>query len=203
MLKSLEYWRDQIAKIGLPEMPIERVLLADASARWAWGEPRAVAQKLLRFAYYEKIPDLAQAGFPIEVVASLGRGEFPENLSVAFKTPAAYGGRLDLANMFLIARYPFREMLDKFYDMQVLEYNHELYGDAPGALALPPEMFVAAPKGIVFLPALRGFTSAGGNATTDRMTEIGSTLGLAAQADAEAAAIAAAVAAKASAKDNI
>jgi hypothetical protein len=207
MLKSLEYWRDFMARLGLPEMPIAKVELHRPASLPSRAEMLKVARRLLRYAYYEKMPELASAGMPVESVALRGRGRFPDNIAVCCKNPPEYGGALEFANMFIVRRYPFKAMLENFSDSQLGDHLRES-GAAPGqGFVLPPEMFVPSPPGVVFLPALKGLSGAGGNATTDKMTEIGSTLGLAeeaaeaaAKAEADAAAIAAAKAAAAASK---
>jgi len=194
MLRSLEYWRDTIRRLGLPEMPIAKATLPGApSASPVRSELLAVASRCMRFTYFNSMEEMAKAGLPYEMVASMGRGQFPENLSLCFKIPPEYGGEVAFSNMFLIQKYPYLEMINAFLDEQMLEYNRDAAHTHDTGFALPPELFYPNPEGIVFLPALKGLASPGGNATTDKMTQIGSTMGLAAEAAAKDAAEAAAI----------
>jgi hypothetical protein len=180
MLYSEEYWRDTISKLGLPEMPLVRVqyrtIDRQAAAQFMDAFPK-VAKKVVQFAYYNHMKELVDAGFEQETIMEMGRGSIPENIDVYPKVPAEYGSALEFSNMFLVRRHPFKGILDEFLGQQVLAFakEHPLYGKDAG-FTLPTEMFAPNPKGIVFLPALKGFVGPGGNSSTDRMTEAGGTV---------------------------
>ena len=188
MLFSEEYYRDLIAKLGLPEMPIvraerQRSLALDALKFRV--DFAGMVKKFVQFAAYNNLDQLAMADICFETISDMRDGNVPENISVYMKVPVEYGGKLEFSNMFLIRTRPFKAILDKFFDEQVLAFNKEL-GSVSGlekdvkarntGFVLPEVLFVPNPKGIVFVPALKGFAGAGGNATTDQMSEIGSTM---------------------------
>ncbi|MDR2098994.1 MAG: hypothetical protein LBO78_03140 [Rickettsiales bacterium] len=180
MLYTEDYYRDLIAKLGLPEMPIAKVAFRGKS-REAAKKFRAgfanISKKILQFAYYNNIKDLVDADFDRDAIMGLSRGETPENIDIYLKAPAEYGGSLEFSNMFLIKKYPFKAILDRFVDEQVMAFSREHGGSSRDTgFVMPSELFVPNPKGIIFIPALKGITGAGGNSSTDRMTEIGSTL---------------------------
>lgn len=180
MLYSEEYWRDTISRLGLPEMPLARAEYRTRDmgevARFSDGFAR-VAKKAVQFAYYNHMKELVDAGFEHDIVMAMGHAIIPENIDVYPKRTAEYGGALDFSNMFIVKRHPFKEILDEFMDRQVMAFakEHPLY-DRENGFTLPTEIFVPDPKGIVFLPALKGFVGPGGNSATDRMTEAGGTV---------------------------
>jgi hypothetical protein len=180
MLFTEDYYRDLISRLGLPEMPIRKVQFSGKSrdAAIAFRAKFApISKKALQFAYYNNIKELVEAGFERDAIMDLAHGDIPENLDIYLKTPAEYGGTLDFSNMFLIKKYPFKAILDKFMDEQVLAFARERGGASRDTgFVMPSELFAPNPKGMVFIPTLKGITSPGGNSSTDRMTEIGSTM---------------------------
>ncbi|MDR1476584.1 MAG: hypothetical protein LBI17_00455 [Rickettsiales bacterium] len=180
MLYSEEYWRDTIGRLGLPEMPISKAAYKTKDRNVVGPFMDAfpkIAKKAVQFAYYNNMKELVDAGFEHDAIMEMGRGAIPENVDVYPKRPAEYGGELDFSNVFLVRRHPFKQMLDTFIGRQVLAFakEHPLY-DKENGFALPTELFVPDPKGIIFLPALKGFLGPGGNSSTDRMTEAGGTV---------------------------
>lgn len=180
MLFSEEYYKDLIAKLGLPEMPISKVvykgknLLNPQTFR---DDFLKISKKLMQFVSYNNIGQLIEAGIPIETIDELHNGIIPENISIYIKKPIEYGGKLEFSNMFLIRTRPFKNILDTFMDEQILTFNREHPGyDRNNGFILPTELYIPNPEGLIFLPALKGFAGAGGNTTADKMSEIGSTM---------------------------
>ena len=177
MVKSLEYWRDRIGRLGLPEMPIAKAELRHSPRPFPTrAELLSVASRCLRFSYFNNMEDMAKAGLPYEMVAEMGRGKFPENLSLCFKIPPEYGGGIEFSNMFLVQKYPFLGIVDEFLDEQIQEHNKGPPLTPNTGFSMPPELFHPNPEGIIFLPALKGLTAPGGNAATDKMTQIGAAM---------------------------
>jgi hypothetical protein len=182
MIKGEEYWRARIAELGLPEMPLKASSRAKkydlAGSR---RELFSIADKFLRYVFYADFETLAAAGFPFEAAMQIKSGALPQNIDIMLKTPVEYGGEIAISNMFIIKKYPFRDIIAGFLAEQAAEDSGTL--------------FTPNPNGRVFLPALRGFAGAGGNTTDDRMTAAGAAMSIdgnnAAQASAAAAAIAA------------
>ncbi|MDR3126459.1 MAG: hypothetical protein LBT92_02400 [Rickettsiales bacterium] len=186
MINGEERWRDRIAELGLPEMPLK----ASTRARnYDLAESRRellmLADKFLQYTFYADFETLAAAGFPFEAAMQMKSGTLPQNIDIMLKTPVEYGGEITISNMFVIKKYPFRDIIATFLSEQT----------AHGAEVL----FTPDPSGRVFLPALRGFASAGGNTTDDRMTAAGASMSMGAE---QAAAQAAAARAAAEKKGN-
>ena len=180
MLFSEEYYHDLIAKLGLPEMPILKVKYQ--------GKPSVnlknfrldflkISKQLMKYVSFNNITQLIDAGFTFDIIEELHDGIIPENLTIYLKKPLEYGGKLEFSNMFLIKTRPFKNILDTFLENQIISFNLEHPGyDRNKGFLLPTEFYVPNPEGVIFLPALKDFAGAGGNTSTDKMSEIGSTM---------------------------
>lgn len=180
MLFSENYYRDRISKLGIPEMPIKRVVFNPdnlSKCEKLYNDFFKISKKLMQFVYYNNFDDLIGANFSNESIMQMYDGVVPENIDIYLKVPFEYGGTLDFSNMFLVKKRPFKELIDNFIDEQVLSFNKEQKNfNMKNGYQYPTELYVCNPKGIVFLPALKGFAGAGGNTSADIMTEIGSTM---------------------------
>lgn len=179
MLFTEDYYRDLISRLGLPEMPLRKVSLQQISfdnLRKSYFDFFKISKKLLMFVYYNNIQDLIKAEFSMDAIYDMRDGKIPENIDISLKIPFEYGGTLDFSNLFLIKKRPFKTILHQFFDTQILSFNHEMSSSFSNSLLMPPELFVPYPKGIIFLPALKGIVSPGGNTSADIMTEIGSSM---------------------------
>ncbi|MGN0929880.1 MAG: hypothetical protein ACI4N3_04530 [Alphaproteobacteria bacterium] len=180
MLFSENYYRDRISKLGIPEMPIKKVVFNPDNlfkCEKLYSDFFKISKKLMQFIYYNNLEDLVGANFSNESIMKMYEGIVPENIDIYLKVPFEYGGTLDFSNMFLVKKRPFKELIDNFIDEQVLSFNKEQQNfNSKNGYQYPTELYICNPKGIVFLPALKGFAGVGGNTSADIMTEIGSTM---------------------------
>ncbi len=175
MIFSEEYYRDLIAKLGLPEMPIKKVYYnktTQLEIKNFRDDLLKISKKLIQFVSYNCISELVAANFSIDNLAELHKGIAPENVDIFLKTPLEYGGTLEFANMFLVKTRPFKDILNRFIDEQILLVNKDNTND----FIYPTELYVPNPEGIIFKPALSGFAGGGGNTSADKMSEIGGTM---------------------------
>ncbi len=180
MLFTENYYRDLIAKLGIPEMPIKKVLFKKdylSNCPKLYNDFFKISKKLMQFVYYNNIEDLIGANFSHESIMKMRDGILPENIDIYLKVPFEYGGTIEFSNMFLIKKRPFKDLIDSFIDEQVLTFNRSNGNfNRESGYQYPTELYIPNPKGIIFLPALKGFAGAGGNTSADIMTEIGSTM---------------------------
>ena len=80
----------------------------------------------------------------------------PENLSIRFRVPLVWGGKLEIENLFLCRTFPHAHNMDLF----ILEQY-----DAN-------EVWLPDPAKKVYLPAISGSAGDGGNTTEDRLSQI-------------------------------
>lgn len=80
----------------------------------------------------------------------------PQNISFRFRHPLIWGGRLELENMFICRTFPHSQNLDKFIISQ---------SDAD-------TIWLPNPAKKVYVPASTASGGDGGNATTDRLSQM-------------------------------
>ena len=88
MLFSEEYYKDLIAKLGLPEMPISKVIYKGKNLlnpQTFRDDFLKISKKLMQFVSYNNIGQLIEAGIPIETIDELHNGIIHENISIYIK----------------------------------------------------------------------------------------------------------------------
>ncbi|MBN1783454.1 MAG: hypothetical protein JW812_00625 [Alphaproteobacteria bacterium] len=177
---SEAFWKDEIARMGLPEMPLQKV------SRVSESPTRCVASsyvKLLKSFLKEVgfshkgMESLWRISLTREGIVKVREQGLPENLDVIFKVPLAYGGKAEIDNMLLIQTHPFSNMIFDFIRKQCKMHHEQSVKEAPlYGYILPPFLFVPAIEESVFVPASLGWASPAGNGSTDRMTEAGASM---------------------------
>lgn len=96
---------------------------------------------------------------------NLGREEFmnllmgraiPNNLSLRFKTPLIWGGKVDMENMYMCFTFPHSQNLDRF----IIEQNGN------------ERVWLPNPAKKIYLPIHSTIAGNGGNAVADRLSQI-------------------------------
>ena len=85
----------------------------------------------------------------------MGR-RMPENLSLRFRVPLVWGGKLEIDNMFLCMTFPHSYNMDRF----ILEQNGN------------DIIWMPNPAKKIYLPAHMMNGGDGGNATSDRLSQV-------------------------------
>ncbi|MBQ5699794.1 MAG: hypothetical protein IIV74_00680 [Alphaproteobacteria bacterium] len=83
--------------------------------------------------------------------------DLPQNISIRFRVPLMWGGRLETDNLFMCWTYPHSYNMDRFIIMQ------------SGATSI----WLPNPTKKIYLPAHTAGGGDGGNATEDRLAQIG------------------------------
>lgn len=175
MIFSEAFWRDEIARIGLPEMPLRK-------AEKTHSHPFLCEQKsyqkltkefLQKLGYDHKgMEMLWQISLTRQAIIQVREGHLPENLDIIFKIPLAYGGQIIPENLLLIQSHPFSSLLFQFFRKQCRMFHEQTSKDPPlHGYSLPSHLFVCDIKEPVFIPAFLGWASPNGNAATDRVTQ--------------------------------
>ena len=168
-----EHYKNLISKLGLSEMPIKKVELATVPIPKNYDKDFfKVSIQFIKYIANNNITDLMNANISFDEIDIMEKGTIPKNFTVLLKIPIEYGGKLEFANMFLIKIFPIKEILNTFLRTQIINYNKTNNGD----LKYPTTLYVPNPKGLIFTPQESSFAGFGGNTTTDKMTEIGSTM---------------------------
>lgn len=177
---SEAFWRDEFARMGLPEIPLKKV--AKTSDVPLVSDPAAsisVTKDFLKDVGYSHkgMEDLWRISLTREGILKIRGQSLPENLDVIFKTPLAYGGKAEKDNLLLIQTHPFSNMLFDFMRKQCkMHHEQAIKKPALNGYDLPPFLFVPDLDIQVFVPAALGWTSPAGNSSTDRMTEAGASM---------------------------
>lgn len=79
----------------------------------------------------------------------------PDNLSIRFRIPLMWGGKLDIENLFMCSTFPHAHNLDRF----IIEQS-----DAK-------TIFLPNPAKKIYIPAHTGGGGVGGNAASDRLSQ--------------------------------
>ena len=100
-------------------------------------------------------------------IMNLGREEFmdllmgraiPNNLSLRFRIPLIWGGKIDMDNMFMCFTFPHSQNLDRF----IMEQNGN------------ETIWLPNPAKKIYLPIHSTISGNGGNAVADRLSQIAS-----------------------------
>ena len=84
----------------------------------------------------------------------------PKNLSIRFRVPLVWGGRLDIDNMFLCRTFPHSHNMDRFIIEQMDSKT----------------LWLPNPAKKVYVPAHTAGGGDGGNATEDRLSQLAAQL---------------------------
>ena len=176
MLLNKEYYHDLIARFGLPEMPIEKVALKNPNTNenLIYKDKFKIVKQFIKYTAINNISELISLDIDFNNITKMKDGIIPNNLSIYTKIPSEYGGKLEFTNMFII-KYQFKSILDKFIQTQIINYNKEL-NNKNNYMEYPKELYIPNPKSTIFITALSSFSGPGGNTSTDKMSEIGSTM---------------------------
>ena len=109
----------------------------------------------------DSISELSFMNFSQEEFMGLITGRaLPENCSLRLRVPIVFGGKLEVANMFMCRAFPFSQNMDRF----ILEQAGQ------------PGIWLPAPPKKVYVPTNLLGGGDGGNATEDRLAQMSAQL---------------------------
>ena len=168
-----EHYKNLISKLGLNEMPIEKVELSTIPIHKNYDKDFfKVSIQFIKYIAHNNINELMNTNISFDEIDLMEKGIIPKNYTTYLKTPIEYNGKLEFSNMFLIKTFPIKNILNEFLRIQISNFNNGNKGN----LKYPSCLYVPNPPSLVFTPAQSEFAGFGGNTTTDKMTEIGSTM---------------------------
>lgn len=147
----------RIAQLGMDDMPLMPVRPAPHMVAPDWfAKYRALAREFMQ-SLTDSVQELAMMNLPQDEFMGLIMGRaMPSNLSLRMRVPLVWGGKLEISNMFLCQTFPHSHNIDRF----IIEQS--------GA----NEIWMPDPAKKIYLPAHTLTGGEGGNATTDRLTQI-------------------------------
>ncbi len=159
---SQEFAEKRLADMHMDDMTIVLVPQNNVVVSPDWfSKYRDTCHQFMR-ALDDSIESLAYMNLSQDAFMDLLMGrQLPENTSIRLRIPLILGGTVDVDNMFLCWTFPNSYNLDRFIAEQ----------SGNDAIWLPN------PTKKVYIPTHTGGGGDGGNATTDRMTQIGMSMG--------------------------
>jgi len=156
MFNTLSEARTRLKNLLMDDLPLEECAAAPVKLAPGWFREFQAARRDFLASLSDSIPELALINLSREDFMDLLMAKrIPENLSVKFRRPIAYGGAVSPENMFLMLSFPYGSNLDIFMAEQA----------GQGTLWYPNPV----KKIYVSMNMLSG--GEGGNATSDRLSQ--------------------------------
>ncbi len=157
MQLTLESAEQRLIALGMDDMPLMAITPAAATLPPDWfAKYRNLARQFME-SLTDSVEELAFLNLAQDEFMNLVMGRaLPQNMSIRFRTPLLWGGKMELDNMFLCHTFPHSYNLDRF----IIEQT--------GAA----QVFVPNPAKKIYVPAHTAGGGAGGNATEDRLSQI-------------------------------
>ncbi|MHA1550065.1 MAG: hypothetical protein ACTSXV_01265, partial [Alphaproteobacteria bacterium] len=123
---SEAFWKNEIARMGLPEMPLQAVTKQKENPIYCEPKKYKELQKsfLKKVGFnHEEMQNLWRISLTREGIVQVREGKLPENLNIIFKVPLDYGGKEEIENMLLIQTHPFTDILFRFLRSQCRKHH--------------------------------------------------------------------------------
>ena len=147
----------RLEELNIPDMPITAVRPGPISVDSDWFQKyKQECHKFTR-SLTDCVQELAMMNLSREEFMDLLMGrEIPDNLSIRFRTPLVFGGKIEIDNMFMCLTFPHSQNMDRFIIEQA---GHET-------------IWLPNPARKVYLPIHSTISGLGGNAVADRQSQI-------------------------------
>ena len=147
----------RIADLGMDDLPLVQIRPVSQPVPYDWFKKYHDLVHEFVQSLTDSIQELAFMNLPQDDFMDLIMGRrMPENLSVRFRTPLVWGGKLELDNLFMCMTFPHSHNMDRF----IIEQSGN---DA---------IWMPNPAKKIYLPAHMMNGGDGGNATSDRLSQI-------------------------------
>ena len=145
-----------IAELGMDDLPLTEIQPKPALISPDWFKHYKELCRTFMMSLTDSVDTLAMMNLPQDDFMNLIMGRaIPENLSIRFRIPLVWGGKLDIENLFMCKTFPHSYNMDRFIISQA----------GNSTIWLPD------PAKKIYLPAHTLGGGEGGNGTEDRLTE--------------------------------
>ncbi|MCQ2574627.1 MAG: hypothetical protein MJ156_00800 [Alphaproteobacteria bacterium] len=152
---------DKLAELGMEDMPVMEYTPTKCILDKDWFKQYTILRKNFLTSLMDSIEDIVFMNLPQDEYINLVTGQsIPENLSIRFRIPLVWGGPLSIENLFMCYTFPYSHNLDLF----ILNQN-----DAS-------KVYLPNPAKKIYIPTTVGGGGDGGNATSDRLSQIAAML---------------------------
>lgn len=153
---------DKLTAMGMDDLPVMEYTPQKCIIDNDWFKKYTVLRREFLSSLSDSIDQLVFLNLAQDEFINLLMGKaMPENLSLRFRIPLMWGGQLSLDNMFMCMTFPCSNNLDRF----IIEQN-----DAQ-------TIFLPNPETKVYLTTHSSNKGTGGNAASDRLTQIAMNMG--------------------------
>lgn len=150
-----------IADMGMDDMPLILVHPEHVSLGPDWFAQYKNEIRKFLLSLNDSVQDLAFMNLTQDGFMGLLTGNaIPDNTSIRFRIPPMFGGAINMENMFMCATFPFAHNMDRFIIMQC----------GNDAIWLPN------PAKKIYIPTHLTTGGDGGNATSDRLSQLAAQL---------------------------
>jgi len=153
--------KEKLISMGIDDIPLMEYQPKQTCLAEDWFQTYKDIRKKFISSLTDSVEDISFMGlFEDEFINLVTGKSIPDNLSIRFRIPLLLGGSLDIDNMFLFKTFPHSIIIDKFISYQA---------DAK-------TIFLPNPVKKVYVPSHLGGGGPGGNATDDRLGQMGAFL---------------------------
>jgi hypothetical protein len=160
------HWTQAIAEkrlqdLKMPDMPIMSVVPDGVNVSPDWFQKyKTLCREFMR-SLSDSVQELALMNLSRDEFMGLLMGrEIPKNLSIRFRVPLIWGGKLETDNLFMCATFPQSQNMDRF----IIEQSGN------------DMIWLPNPAKKIYLPIHSTISGNGGNAVADRLNQFAATV---------------------------
>lgn len=147
----------RIADLGMDDLPLIQMRPVSTPVSPDWFKKYHDLVHEFAMSLTDSIQELAFMNLPQDDFMDLIMGRrMPENLSIRFRRPLVWGGKLEIDNLFMCMTFPHAHNMDRF----IIEQSGN------------DVIWMPNPAKKIYLPAHMMNGGDGGNATSDRLSQI-------------------------------
>jgi hypothetical protein len=147
----------RIADLGMDDLPLIQMRPESRPVSPDWFKKYHSLVHEFAISLTDSVQELAFMNLPQDDFMDLIMGRrMPENLSVRMRVPLVWGGKLELDNLFLCMTFPHSHNMDRFI---IEQSGNDI-------------IWMPNPSKKVYLPAHMMNGGDGGNATSDRLSQL-------------------------------
>lgn len=147
----------RLSDLGMSDMPVVEIHPVPTKVAPDWFVKYKKLCREFVLSLTDSVEELAFMNLTQdEFMALITGSRVPQNLSIRFRVPLQWGGKLELDNLFMCWTFPYSQKIDQF----ILEQK--------GA----PIIWLPAPAKKIYVPAHNASGGDGGNATEDRLSQM-------------------------------
>ena len=148
---------NRIADLGMDDMPIIQIRPTPHIVAPDWFKKYHQLVHEFARSLTDSIQELAFLNLPQDDFIELITGRhIPENLSIRFRVPLVWGGKLEIENLFMCMTFPYAHNMDRFI---IEQSGNDI-------------IWLPNPAKKIYIPAHMAGGGDGGNATEDRLSQI-------------------------------